>query len=214
MTRREGWLLVVDRVPPALLWSWFAAQAASQFDLCWQTHATWLVMGNRATNLLLVTVLLMLFLIRHPRRGARSPVLGRLIALAGTFLPLWISALSWRHTAPGLLTVSLATSWMGMVGMLIALASLGRCFGLFPEVRGLVTTGLYKWIRHPLYLSEAVMVLGVLLPVFSWRAAAAYALWLGMQIWRLYREEDALERVFPEYEAYRQRTWRLLPGVW
>src|SRR5437763_13119261 len=49
----------------------------------------------------------------------------------------------------------------GLVFAIASVAFLGRCFGVLPDVRGLVTRGPYRLVRHPLYLGELTALLGV-----------------------------------------------------
>lgn len=77
----------------------------------------------------------------------------------------------------------------------------------------LVQTGVYRWIRHPLYFS--VITLAAAWATFwaSW-ATAGIALGLGvLLLFKAAREERWLLEHFPGYAAYRQRTWRLVPGL-
>jgi protein-S-isoprenylcysteine O-methyltransferase Ste14 len=40
---------------------------------------------------------------------------------------------------------------------------LGRSFSIMAEARRLVTSGVYRWVRHPLYLAEELAVIGIVL---------------------------------------------------
>ena len=105
----------------------------------------------------------------------------------------------------------------GIAGLSLALYALrwlGRSFSIMPEARRLVTGGPYRFVRHPLYVAEALSTLGVTLqlqqPLGMLIAAAIY---LG-QFARMGYEEEVLERSFPEYAEYRRRTYRLIPYVY
>jgi len=56
--------------------------------------------------------------------------------------------------------------------------------------------------------------LGLLLPILSTRNVVVFALFCALQLWRTRYEEKGLAATFPVYEEYRQRTARLLPGLW
>jgi len=90
-------------------------------------------------------------------------------------------------------------------------------FGVYPEPRpgtALVTTGPYRWIRHPMYSSLLVMMAGVavfnLAPVnFLGLSLVAAAVAAKASI-----EERLLTQRFPQYCAYAARTRRFVPFLY
>jgi len=91
---------------------------------------------------------------------------------------------------------------------------LGRSFSVMAEARGLVTGGIYRHIRHPLYLAEEIAAVGCAIQFFSLWALLLLCMQLGFQLRRMTNEERVLERRFPEYARYRQTTARLIPGIY
>ena len=81
------------------------------------------------------------------------------------------------------------------------------------EARRLVTDGPYASIRHPLYLGEAISTVGLTLQYSSPLAFSIMALQFAFQFQRMKNEEEVLARQFAEYEGYRFRTARILPGI-
>lgn len=78
----------------------------------------------------------------------------------------------------------------------------------------LVQHGIYRLLRHPLYSSVTLASLGWAL---LWQSAAALAVSLVLCVFldaKARLEERLLLAKFPEYEAYRGRTWRFVPWVY
>jgi protein-S-isoprenylcysteine O-methyltransferase Ste14 len=94
------------------------------------------------------------------------------------------------------------------------LVRLGRSFSMMAEARRLVTSGPYRFVRHPLYIAEELAMIGLLIQFFSLSSAFVLAVQIAFQLCRIHNEEAVLAESFPEYAAYQQRTARLLPGIY
>ncbi len=206
--------LVFDRLLPLVVWGLLGAVAADYLYWNWASLGFW-ARVDRCAALLFTAMVLVLFLVRRRRWGPKAGWLGRAVALAGTFVPC---AIAWwprgNLPSPAILPVATVLDIAGLALSIVSLACLGRCFGLFPEVRGLVVRGPYRWVRHPLYLGEMVTALGLVLSAFAWATAALYTAFVALQVWRAFNEERALSAAFPEYRPYMNRTWRLVPWLW
>jgi protein-S-isoprenylcysteine O-methyltransferase Ste14 len=117
-------------------------------------------------------------------------------------------------------TAGLIVMWLGLAIRVWAIASLGRAFRTTVEVdpdQAVVSTGPYRWVRHPSYSGLLLIVTGFGLAAGNWFAlAACVALPLPALLWRIHVEEAELTAVLGDrYRAYRAQTGkRLIPGVW
>jgi protein-S-isoprenylcysteine O-methyltransferase Ste14 len=82
-----------------------------------------------------------------------------------------------------------------------------------PTAGGLVTTGPYRWQRHPSYAAVLYFVWSAALDHGSYQAIAAAALVTAGAVVRMYAEETLLIGRYPEYAKYRARTARVIPFV-
>jgi len=112
----------------------------------------------------------------------------------------------------------LAISALGVIVGLYTLAhnKLGN-FGIYPEPIPdgcLVTTGPYRWIRHPMYTSLLLFMLGIALYRHAWPNYLGLALLTVAIFGKMIREEAHLHLKFEDYSEYVKRTRRLFPGVY
>jgi protein-S-isoprenylcysteine O-methyltransferase Ste14 len=109
--------------------------------------------------------------------------------------------------------------WLGLATRVWAVAALGRAFRTTVEVdpdQAVVTTGPYRWIRHPSYAGLLLIVAGLGLALGNWLSVViCLVLPPPALVWRIHVEEAELSRVLGDaYVAYRAMTARLIPGLW
>ena len=150
-----------------------------------------------------------LFLSRRPAESETPRLSLWLLSITGTALPLLL-----RPTdAAGFVGVGVVVQITGVVMVAAGLLSLRRSFAVVPGNRGIRDGGLYRVVRHPIYISELIALLGAVLvsPTLT-----NWSIWLcecGLQFARARAEEDFLA-ADPVYRAYRERVpYRLLPGL-
>lgn len=164
-----------------------------------------------ATVRMLVSVAFAVFIVgrSEPHRRSREPF-AFMACLFATAAVLLVS--SPNHTSDqAVVLAGDVISVLGCLWVLAAVIALGRCFGVLPEARGLVTRGPYRLVRHPVYFGEITALAGLALAAPGPRNVAIFALFIGAQLVRIRFEERALLEAFPHYAAYAARTNRLLP---
>jgi protein-S-isoprenylcysteine O-methyltransferase Ste14 len=94
-----------------------------------------------------------------------------------------------------------------------AKASLRRSFGILPANRGIVSSGAYRCVRHPLYLDYFIADIGFLLVNFGLQNLLVYGFQFTMQYACIAREEKLLAND-ERYCAYRSKVrYLVLPGL-
>jgi protein-S-isoprenylcysteine O-methyltransferase Ste14 len=171
------------------------------------------LIAKLTTQCFFVALVSLLALRRQPL-GKASGFYPRFAAMAGTFLAIAIMLLPARELSVPLQVASTLLVLCGTVFALYAILQLGRSLSVMPEARRLVTNGPYSFVRHPLYLGEAVALVGVTLQFLSPWALALLALQCIFQMERMKNEELVLSRAFPDYRDYAARTARLVPGLY
>lgn len=108
-----------------------------------------------------------------------------------------------------------------LAGLLILWShvSLGDCWSAELETKAdhhLVTTGSYRWVRHPLYTCYVILTAGLFLLSGNWLVGAAMLLYFLTVAARIGKEEAMMvERLGRKYLAYQKITGRFLPKfVW
>jgi protein-S-isoprenylcysteine O-methyltransferase Ste14 len=82
-----------------------------------------------------------------------------------------------------------------------------------PTAGGIVTTGPYRYIRHPIYAAFCLFIVAGAAAHGSWRAAMAAALIIGSALVRVFCEEALVARRYPQYREYAAKTWRMIPYI-
>lgn len=83
------------------------------------------------------------------------------------------------------------------------------------EGHELVTSGIYGYVRHPIYSGIGLMGLGTLLYVQSIIALLIYVFVFLIFAYRIKKEEELMTKTFPkEYPEYKRKVKALIPYIW
>jgi len=78
-----------------------------------------------------------------------------------------------------------------------------------------ISTGPYATVRHPMYATALLMILGIPIALGSWWGLLVFVALLPALAWRLIDEERVLLRDLDGYDDYRRKVpYRLIPYVW
>jgi len=176
------------------------------------------------------------YVIRYPhqRRSRKTPIASRRervregILLATSFTGLFILPVIYVTTGepqvadypfhPLLAWLGTATFAMALIGFYRTHRDLGRFWSVTLEIRQtheLITTGVYRHVRHPMYAAFFLWAIAQALLLPNWIAGpgglVGFGTLFGLRVWR---EERMMEAAFGDaYRAYAARTWRVIPGV-
>ena len=113
-------------------------------------------------------------------------------------------------------TGAFIVSLLGVVVLILAMLQLSKNLSPFPSPKTnseLVQSGLYKYVRHPIYT-------GILISSFSFALATAsgYRILISILLYILFivkseYEETLLMQRYKEYESYMKKTGRFFPKI-
>jgi protein-S-isoprenylcysteine O-methyltransferase Ste14 len=151
---------------------------------------------------------------RHRDRGTRILVALTLGAAIGTAIA--------APSAPSLplLATGLVVMWLGLALRVWSITALGGDFRTTVEVepgQAVVSTGPYRWVRHPSYTGLLLITAGLGVARGAWVSlAACVLLLLPALLRRIHVEEAELDHVLGDaYRNYQSNTTaRLIPHLW
>jgi protein-S-isoprenylcysteine O-methyltransferase Ste14 len=151
---------------------------------------------------------------RRPKVWDYSIVSSMAVAIAYAYPYAQVIYLRWSPglvawPAAGLVLVTLAAGLS-----LVTLLTLGRLFGVRPALRGLATSGPYRFVRHPMYLSYFLADIGYNLQERNFVTLLLVLVGWASLVYRIHAEERLLSQ-HAEWPAYVVLVrYRLFPGLW
>lgn len=169
---------------------------------------------GRLTGLLLLvseTLVVVLTVMRRSAAVVDRSLRARLLTALSMLGPPLLQPALVAPLLPQVVTV--AASVVGLAIVIAGKVTLGRSFGLMPANRGIVSSGVYRIVRHPIYLGYLLTHVAFLVATPSaWNIAALFAADAAL-LARAICEEKTLSRD-ERYRAYQQTVrWRVCPGV-
>jgi protein-S-isoprenylcysteine O-methyltransferase Ste14 len=108
----------------------------------------------------------------------------------------------------------LLAGWLGILAVFRANSFAAATIQVASDQK-VVSTGPYAVVRHSMYATALLMLLGIPVSLGAWRGMLVWAGLLPALAWRLLDEERVLLRDFDGYADYRRRvSSRLLPYIW
>jgi protein-S-isoprenylcysteine O-methyltransferase Ste14 len=83
------------------------------------------------------------------------------------------------------------------------------------EGQQVISTGPYALVRHPKYVGDLILVVGIALGLGSWWSLAILLITVPVLVARIIDEESTLAKDLPGYAEYEQKVrYRLVPHLW
>ena len=166
----------------------------------------------RVSHLLLIVQLVVIaffFLSRYEPKVTSWKLWDVFISFIGTFAPFMFSLKNQESVHAS----GIAIQILGNVLSLYAILSLNRAIGILPANRGIQTEGMYRFVRHPLYVSYQIANIGYIMNHASYYNIAVALIGFLSQILRVFSEERLLA-ADPDYKRYIEKVrWRLIPYI-
>lgn len=112
-----------------------------------------------------------------------------------------------------------APVWFGLcvficvLGCVIMVAADVQKYITLQLQRGLITTGMFKWVRHPNYLGEMMIYGSLALLAWHWIPLLVLIYYWGLMFsTNMVMKEASMSR-YPQWAAYKQRSWWLIPFI-
>jgi len=182
-------------------------------------HLQYYLEKEHTTTLLFLiyeTLIVLLALIRRIPKEVSFSFRDWAVAGLGTYTPLMMISAKGEFSGDIIiLSLQLAAIIFSFFGML----SLNRSYGTVPANRGVQTSGLYRFMRHPVYAGYFISMTCFTLqnlPDFSvaaWNISLLIVTFIAL-VFRIRYEEEFLMRDEAYQTFAKQTRYRLLPGVW
>jgi protein-S-isoprenylcysteine O-methyltransferase Ste14 len=151
---------------------------------------------------------------RPPKAQDHSLLSSAAVSVAYGYPYAQVIYLGWFPGNPAWPEAGFVMVTLAAVLSLTSLLTIRRLFGVRPALRGLATTGPYRLVRHPMYLSYLVADIGYNLQEWNFGTVVlVIAGWVSL-IYRIYAEERILSQDAGWQEYTTRVGYRLIPGIW
>jgi len=142
-----------------------------------------------------------------------------LIALLLVLGPYWVAP--YLLISPVLGEAHVGATWVGLtvamfvyiLGLAIMVAADTQKYYTLKHQKGLITTGMFRYIRHPNYLGEIMIYASFALVTWHWIPwAILFWVWLGYFSINILMKERSMSR-YEAWAEYQKRTWYLVPFI-
>jgi protein-S-isoprenylcysteine O-methyltransferase Ste14 len=180
----------------------------------WQLGGDFFRTGRPTDLLLLICegLVVVFTCFRRRAQAVDQRMIARVVTITSMLTPLLVRPID----GAGLISETVATS-VGMIGLVIVIGgkiSLGYSFGILPANRGVVDGGLYRIVRHPIYLGYLISHAPFLLAHPTvWNMLVFITGDVALVVRSVYEERTLL--LDPHYARYWKTVrWKLVPGVY
>jgi protein-S-isoprenylcysteine O-methyltransferase Ste14 len=144
---------------------------------------------------------------------------GGLMAILTVLGPYWVAP--YLLISPALGETHFGANWMWTsaaifiyaIGLALMLAADSQKFYTLKHKKGLITTGMFRYIRHPNYLGEMMIYGSFALLAWHWIPWAILAwVWLGYFSVNIIMKERSMSR-YDKWDQYKKRSWYLIPFI-
>lgn len=199
---RRHWSMIVNVVLVVALGRYAVVKAWEAWDA---KQFNFIEAAFAVHNIVMLTVILA----RRQHVAMDRSAFHQVIALAAFFSGIAFL----KHPTDSVAGLSQGIMVAALVLGAISLLNLGRSFGILIAVRKVKTGGLYRVVRHPMYLTDILWRVGYLAGNLYWPNALIFLASSACYIYRAILEERFLSQ-FPEYQDYRKKVrYRFVPGV-
>jgi protein-S-isoprenylcysteine O-methyltransferase Ste14 len=144
---------------------------------------------------------------------------GGLVAILAVLGPYWVApyllispVLGEAHNGANQIWMSIAIFIYAM-GLTLMLTADAQKFYTLKVKKGLIKTGLFRFIRHPNYLGEMMIYGSFALLAWHWIPWAILAwVWLGYFSVNIVMKERSMSR-YEDWAEYKKRSWYLIPYI-
>jgi protein-S-isoprenylcysteine O-methyltransferase Ste14 len=193
----------------------------------WDLPMFWAYLGVWAVSVLVGLLVVDPTLIKERVRPGPG---GKDYLTAVVFTPLWlgqcivagldVGRFHWSDTVPIIVQLTALLAMAAAIAVMVWASAVNRFFSSVIRIqtdRGhhLITSGPYRYIRHPAYAAGLFLFAGGGLALGSWLAALIGLLMVFPLVRRTAEEDRILHEQLEGYAAYAQKVrYRVLPGVW